>query len=416
MILMFQKKKQTKQIPVTVDKSHLITIGEKLYTEKMSFVRELVNNAYDADASVVTVDIKTDRITIRDNGSGMDEADLRRYFAIGASEKRVRSFSPVYGRKRIGEFGIGKFAALAASKKFEIDTQRGDFHARLIFDKENWSQHEDWHLNTEILESKKEDGDGTIITLLDVSFTFYPGNVRRYLSERVPIHSPDFSVYLNGEKVEDAIVSGKKITIKKKCDYGTIEGEMIIIPEGTKNPRTGIGIYVKDVLVKYEPFGLGGSKKYGSGRVAGKINADFLPITSSRDDFIRDSDEFVKFRDIVICELKKILKKLKKEGNYKANLKASRVLKEALDRIGRAMKGNKEMIPGVQLSLGGDTGYPGDDGIGHVDNTEGYKISKAEFTNKGKKKSQIINSSSSENVIDKDKKSGYSHQDGCPRQ
>jgi hypothetical protein len=48
---------ETKPIPVTIDKSHLITIGEKLYTEKVSFVRELVNNAYDADAIEVHVTI-----------------------------------------------------------------------------------------------------------------------------------------------------------------------------------------------------------------------------------------------------------------------------------------------------------------------------------------------------------------------
>ena len=36
-------------IQVTVDKSHLITIGERLYAESIEFVREIVNNAYDAD-------------------------------------------------------------------------------------------------------------------------------------------------------------------------------------------------------------------------------------------------------------------------------------------------------------------------------------------------------------------------------
>ena len=32
-------------IPVTIDKSHIITIGERLYAESIEFVRELVNNA-----------------------------------------------------------------------------------------------------------------------------------------------------------------------------------------------------------------------------------------------------------------------------------------------------------------------------------------------------------------------------------
>lgn len=35
-------------ITLTVDKSHLITIGERLYVESLDLIRELVNNAYSA--------------------------------------------------------------------------------------------------------------------------------------------------------------------------------------------------------------------------------------------------------------------------------------------------------------------------------------------------------------------------------
>src|SRR3990172_11004248 len=106
----------TKPIVVTVDKSHLVTLGEKLYTEKMSFIRELVNNVYDADASEVQVTLTPEIIIIQDNGSGMSEAGLRQYFTIGSTLKREQQISTTFHRKRIGEFGIGKFAALAAAE------------------------------------------------------------------------------------------------------------------------------------------------------------------------------------------------------------------------------------------------------------------------------------------------------------
>jgi HSP90 family molecular chaperone len=48
---MFNKNK----IKVIVDKNHLFTLGEKMYRESIEFVRELVNNAYDADAPDVFV-------------------------------------------------------------------------------------------------------------------------------------------------------------------------------------------------------------------------------------------------------------------------------------------------------------------------------------------------------------------------
>jgi HSP90 family molecular chaperone len=134
-------------VPVTIDKSHIITIGEKLYTESIEFVRELVNNAYDADASLVEILIAEDSIEIRDNGAGMDREGLRQYFNIGSQQKLYSPKSPVYNRDRIGQFGIGKFASLSACKRFEVITKKDDFVGKVIFDKENWESSEDvWRL------------------------------------------------------------------------------------------------------------------------------------------------------------------------------------------------------------------------------------------------------------------------------
>ncbi len=82
---------QKDTLPITVDKSHLITIGEKLYAQSIELIRELVNNAYDADAAVVEVNISEDRIEVKDNGSGMDLEGLKQYFNIGS---RKRSSTP----------------------------------------------------------------------------------------------------------------------------------------------------------------------------------------------------------------------------------------------------------------------------------------------------------------------------------
>ena len=64
---------------VTVDKSHIITIGERLYAESIECIRELVNNAYDADAVCVDVKLTGDTVEVHDNGTGMDREGLRRY-------------------------------------------------------------------------------------------------------------------------------------------------------------------------------------------------------------------------------------------------------------------------------------------------------------------------------------------------
>ena len=115
-------EKDKRTIPVTIDKSHLIAIGEQLYTRSIELIREFINNAYDADATEVRVTVDESRIMIWDNGTGMDHDGLLQYFNIGSPEKRARKRSTRYKRELIGQFGIGKFAALTTGERFEVST------------------------------------------------------------------------------------------------------------------------------------------------------------------------------------------------------------------------------------------------------------------------------------------------------
>jgi len=378
------KPYETRTIPVTIDKSHLITIGEKLYTEKTSFIRELVNNAYDADATEVHIEMADQTVTIRDNGSGMDEEGLRQYFTIGSSLKKEESRSHKFGRSRIGEFGIGKFAALSACKRFLVETERNGFRARLIFDKEIWSRHDDWHVDIDILPPERHTGNGTTIRLEELDVVFLPARVRKYLAERTPINDPHFAVFLDGDRVTDDIITGRHIPVNLATPYGLAEGNLTIIPANHRASGLGIGILVKGILVRYEQFGLDTSRKFGVGRITGRINADFLPITSNRDDFIRDSAIFTSFYDAVKKEVGKALELVREDGDQKANFQASRVLKEALHKIGKAMKRCGDLFPETQVAFGvpPETSTSGENPSSKSSGNEmqpGYEISGSRF-------------------------------------
>lgn len=88
---------ETATLPIRVDKGHLVTIGERLYAESIELVRELVNNAYDADATEVLVTITDQEVSVADNGLGMDLEGLREYFTIGTADKRLHPKSPRCG-------------------------------------------------------------------------------------------------------------------------------------------------------------------------------------------------------------------------------------------------------------------------------------------------------------------------------
>src|SRR3989338_4152342 len=213
-------------ILVTVDKSHLITIGEKLYSESVELIRELANNAYDADASEVKVTLLEDSITVMDNGTGMDLEGLKQYFLIGSSEKRLRKKSPKYDRDRIGEFGIGKFATLSACNQFSVWTKKGDFCATVTFDKSEWNQNRDkWRLPLRIEQADPGQPDGTTVTLRQLKKQFDLEQVKRRLRESVPLKALHFAVTLNGEKITPRYMAGRRVPFLEGTQFGIVHGE-----------------------------------------------------------------------------------------------------------------------------------------------------------------------------------------------
>ncbi|MEJ2695932.1 MAG: ATP-binding protein [Candidatus Sulfobium sp.] len=343
-------------IPVTVDKSHIVTIGERLYTESIEFVREIVNNAYDADASLVELAVSEDSIEIRDNGTGMDREGLRQYFSIGSQLKLHTSKSPVYHRDRIGQFGIGKFASLSACERFEVLTKKGGFVGRVVFDKSEWEKAGNvWSLPLEIMPPDFRKEDGTTVMLTGLTRTFDLTDIEARIIEGTPLKAPNFRVRLNSHTITPRSLTGHKVPFLEGTEFGPVHGEIIILPQTMASTNElGIEVKVKQVTVRRELFGM---ETWGKvmARVRGEVNADFLPVTSDRTGFVKDSPEYRAFAAVMerqVEEVRKLLSRLtaKKEGRV-----VSRALNDALQRIYRALYRNPELSPFGALPVADET-------------------------------------------------------------
>jgi hypothetical protein len=358
--------KEKKRLDVTVDKRHIVSIGERLYAESVDLLRELVNNAYDADATEVRVEVSPAEIRVSDNGAGMDFAGLEQYFIIGSDEKVVHSRSPRFGRVRIGQFGIGKFASLAAASRFELITRHKEFAARVVFDKKAWEEAKDeWHLPCEILIADALSNDGTAVILSELSKAFQVEDVERKLIESVPLKAPDFAVYVNGRRLYPRSLVGRRIPLLEGTKYGPVTGEIVITPKSAADFKDlGIEVKVKGSTVKRALFGM---ETWGKAvaRVKGEINADFLPITSDRSGFIVDSDEYQEFLKIMEKAVGIIGRSLGKEADRSEQRKASRAVNEALQRIHKALARNPELSPFGPIEYG-EPEEPGEAGGGAV--------------------------------------------------
>jgi hypothetical protein len=95
-------------------------------------------------------------------------------------------------------------------------------------------------------------------------------------------------------------------------------------------------------------------------RVRGEVNADFLPITSDRTGFIRDSGEYQEFLGVINRVMESVKAALQKLTMKKEGKKVSRALKEALQRIYKALAVNPDLSPFGALPLGNEAKGIGD--------------------------------------------------------
>lgn len=331
-------------IPIRFDKSHLSTIGERLYTQSLDLVRELVANAYDADATSVNITTGDQSITVEDNGSGMDKNGLKQYFTIGSGFKKENPISPVYKRVRIGEFGIGKFAVLSICDRFEIFTRSENYSATLIFDRQDFENRSDWNIPLIEHEIGKNHETGTRVALFKVKKPISMLDLERHLINIFPLTDKNFSIFINGVKLQSKYIPGERFKIKEETKFGLIKGEIIIANLILIKEMIGVGVRVKGILIKRENFGSESLHSFSSRRLTGEINADFLPITASRNEFIRDTDEFREFEKAVAVRLKRVIRQLEKSAESYQDKKAEKILSDALLTIKEAIKKNADIL------------------------------------------------------------------------
>lgn len=133
------------QTTLKTDERVIARVTDGIYRQPGSALRELISNAYDADATRVVVSTdapRFERISVEDNGHGMaPEALAHLLLHIGGSAKRSEIGSELgvtaahdpmrspNGRRLIGKIGIGLFSVSQLTHTFQIITKvKGDDH------------------------------------------------------------------------------------------------------------------------------------------------------------------------------------------------------------------------------------------------------------------------------------------------
>lgn len=193
-------------------------LGES-YRSSEHALKELVDNAWDADATAVDVHIpeppSMDPVVISDNGTGMTVREVRAEYLWVARDRRDRRGRHTVRLKRLvkGRKGIGKFAGLAIAETMEVVTSARGKRTTLRVSR---TQLRDAAGDLEKVQLPLQHDDcastvhGTVVTLesLDSTLT-YPSEKRlRALLMREYGRAVDFKVSVNGVPLAVADLPG----------------------------------------------------------------------------------------------------------------------------------------------------------------------------------------------------------------
>lgn len=205
-------------------------LGVKMYSTLPPALAELISNAYDADASEVTVEFLEQNgvpkaITIQDNGIGMSLADIQEKFLVIGRNRRDHGCdkpSTKFGRLPTGKKGLGKLALFGLAKDISVDTIQGELRNRFLL---NWTDlltsNDIYSPKIEITNKIVKQGPRTIIQLSNLKrrSPFDLESIADSLS-RIFIIDSDFKITLKDHK-------GKKIVIAEERRYVNIEKQFI---------------------------------------------------------------------------------------------------------------------------------------------------------------------------------------------
>ncbi|ASC65387.1 MULTISPECIES: ATP-binding protein [Pseudomonadota] len=198
--------------------SRLATLLSQEYSSSERALKELVDNAWDADAEQITIllpkPLSGDPLVIQDDGTGMTEEELRRHYLSIASDRRSRRGERTAGKNRLvkGRKGIGKFAGLMAAAVMTLETRARGRLCCITLRLDDLSQVEDIEQLNIGLQSDPcgPELHGTTITLSDLhqGLAYPDANRLRQILLQDYGRQDDFAITIDGKRLDVDDVSG----------------------------------------------------------------------------------------------------------------------------------------------------------------------------------------------------------------
>ena len=311
-------------------------LGET-YRSTEHAVKELVDNAWDADAPTISITLPdpmtANPIVIEDKGTGMTEQELRNEYLVVANDRRSRKGDRTKQLKRLvkGRKGIGKFAGLMVANVMEIETTARGKTTRVVIAKEDLlnASRDLERIDLPLTVTLAAEGiSGTKVTLSSLSDRYefpLPERLKTLLMTEYG-REEDVRISVNGEPLGLDDLPGERFQRDETiADAGTVRLNFKV-SDGTKPlKQAGIALRVGGKIVgKPSFFGLEDDPEIPPKllkKLYGELEADGLAesVTADWGDVVENSKAFNALKPVIQAHLKTAL-----EGVFKRDITQQR--------------------------------------------------------------------------------------------
>ena len=314
------------RIAFDVETSRILQIlSSEIYDSPKAFLRENVQNAYDAvlmrctaqSLSIterkIEITVEPRRITVRDDGIGMNEEVLRHNFWRAGSSGKKSELAQRSGV--IGTFGIGAMANFGVCTALRVETRHFESDFTLI----STAKRDDLKIAQDCIDLERvidKRGPGTLIVAdLDPSYPINKSSACTYLRQYVRFLPVQVSVngHIISQEIFEEALSGKlegfdQIS-SRDVSRGGYSGTLYVYINTQSrllarlsdislhgNPIIGEAFFVQQgnpTLAFRNSFGLAPVPVPGYYGLGGFVNLDILQPTAGREALSRESIQHV---------------------------------------------------------------------------------------------------------------------------
>ena len=273
----------------------------KTWISPNEIVKELIENAFDEDATKVLVTLLKNGVVVVEDDAGMNPDAMEKFLILGSPHKKQDSISPKLKRIRTGRYGTGRLSFLTSFDNMKIRTRRDDFSKSILIDGNTLDKLFRGNVELDDINEPTLDRNGTELTMKNSKVALDIFRLTKEIRKLAILRHPMFEVYVKEDEnfiewnfdgaqiIKAPEIQGHKIPVN--IDNGRIIGEIVIARRPLSEDERGIAIMVGNHIVTRNNFGF--DTKFN--RVTGYIRCDTLTSRFADKSALIEDEEYLKF-------------------------------------------------------------------------------------------------------------------------